>query len=325
MEKTKEELADLVVNFKSKTYAESTRRSYSCHLRKYLNFCTSYNFVPVPASQEQIELYTVYLSQSLQYTSLSKYLNIIRIVHLEAGFINPLDKNFSLDMLLRGIKRELGASVNRKLPITPEILVSMYKIIDTTDVLDIIFWAACLVGFHALLRKSNLFSPGLDKFNPANHLSRSHLHWRNWGIELEIRWSKTIQFRERKVSCPLLRTSSILCPVWAVQNVLDKTTLASPSGPLFVYQAKGAWRPYLYCQFLRRLREVLEQVGLPATSYAAHSLRRGGASWALKCGVPGEVIQSLGDWKSDAYMNYLDVSTTVKMSYLRHMSSCLNV
>ena len=228
-------------------------------------------------------------------------------------------------MLLRGIKREVGASVNRKLPMMSEILVSMYKIIDTTDVLDVIFWAACLVWFHALLHKSNLFSPGLDKFNPLNHLGRSHLHRRSWGIKLEIKWSKTIQFQELKVFCPLLSTSSILCPVRAVQNVLDKTPLASLSGPLFVYQVKGAWHPYLYSQFLCCLRELLRLGGLPASSYAAHSLRRVGVLWALKCGVPGEVIQSLGDRKSDACMNYLDLSMMVKMSVLKHMSTCLTV
>ena len=44
------------------------------------------------------------------------------------------------------------------------------------------------------------------------------------------------------------------------------------------------------------------RAGVPkASSFRGHSLRRGGASWAFNTGVPGELIQILGVWSSEAW------------------------
>ena len=91
----KEELAAKVTFFTSQAYAESTKKSYSTHLKKYLLFCHHMNYSPVPAGQEQVELYIAYLSESLQYASVTKYLNIVRLLHVEAGLANPLN-NFTI-------------------------------------------------------------------------------------------------------------------------------------------------------------------------------------------------------------------------------------
>lgn len=45
-----------------------------------------------------------------------------------------------------------------------------------------------------------------------------------------------------------------------------------------------------------------------AVRYTGHSFRRGGATYAFRSGVPGELIQVMGDWKSDAYKRYFDFS-----------------
>ena len=39
------------------------------------------------------------------------------------------------------------------------------------------------------------------------------------------------------------------------------------------------------------------------------SLRKGGATSAMRVGVPGEVIQKLGHWKSNAYERYISTNT----------------
>ena len=39
-----------------------------------------------------------------------------------------------------------------------------------------------------------------------------------------------------------------------------------------------------------------------------HSFRRGAASFYLKAGVPGEIIQLLWNWASDCYLRYLRFS-----------------
>ena len=49
-------------------------------------------------------------------------------------------------------------------------------------------------------------------------------------------------------------------------------------------------------------------------SSEANPFRRGGASWAFNNGVPGELIQVMGDWKSDAYKVYLEFSLSSKVA-----------
>ena len=58
--------------------------------------------------------------------------------------------------------------------------------------------------------------------------------------------------------------------------------------------------------FNAKFKQLVAVTGRDASSFSSHSFCRGGASWALQCGVPGEVVQSLGDWRSDCYKQYLD-------------------
>ena len=50
-----------------------------------------------------------------------------------------------------------------------------------------------------------------------------------------------------------------------------------------------------------RYKALIRKAGADPGLYGTHSLRRGGATWALKCGLSADVIKLLGDWKSSAY------------------------
>ena len=182
------------------------------------------------------------------------------------------------------------------------------------------FWAACMVGFHAMLRKSNLFAPSSNTFDSTKHCARNHIQYMPWGIQLSLMWTNTIQFKERVVQCPLVKCGGPLCPVTALSHALDLSRDANTVGPMFVYKDKqGRWRPYLYNHFLKQLKKLLLAIGLDSKKYAGHSLRRGGATWAMRCGVPGEVIKSMGDWRSTAYLQYLDINCSLKVKYALQM------
>lgn len=324
MVKEEERLDNKIAKLKLLTFAESTKKSYGTHLKRYTDFCRRMGYAAVPASPEVIDRYVAHLSEDLQFSSIAKYLNIIRLLHKEAGLPNPLLENFSLDCLLKGIKRDKGSNINRKLPILPEHLVSFKKHLNLSDIKDIMFWAACLLGFYAFLRKSNLFPPSSKSFDPNKHLSRSHLHFESGGIILDVMWAKNNQYRERIIQCFIPRTGGELCPVSAILRVLQKSWSAETTGPLFVLpDNNGTWKPLLYGAFLAKIKACIKQIGLDTSKYAGHSLRRGAATWALKKGIPGEVIQSLGDWHSQAYLAYLHVSLDIKRNYMNIFSTDL--
>ena len=65
--------------------------------------------------------------------------------------------------------------------------------------------------------------------------------------------------------------------------------------------------------FIKIFRAVLTKGGYDASDFTGHSFRRGGATWAFQCGMPGELIQICGDWASDSYRRYLEFSTYNKL------------
>ena len=68
----------------------------------------------------------------------------------------------------------------------------------------------------------------------------------------------------------------------------------------------------------------LSHIGIPhADRYRGHSFRRGAASWAFSCGVPGELIQLYGDWSSDSYKLYLEFSLKSKLALATQLRSTI--
>ena len=74
-------------------FATNTKRTYKSQIACYMKFCDKFGLIPVPASQETLTLYCSYLARSLSSSSIPGYLNVIRLMHLEAGFQNPLANN----------------------------------------------------------------------------------------------------------------------------------------------------------------------------------------------------------------------------------------
>ena len=90
--------------------------------------------------------------------------------------------------------------------------------------------------------------------------------------------------------------------------------------PAFVKGSPGKLTPVLYGWFMKKLKGVLLSCGQKPDRFGSHSLRRGGASWALRCGLSGDMIRILGDWKSDAYRAYLDVPLIEKVNLVQQLA-----
>ena len=73
-------------------------------------------------SQENACRYIAFLSHKLAYTSIKQYINVVRIMHLQAGPANHFQGSWHIEMLLKGTEKVLGAAHRRKLTVTPAIL-----------------------------------------------------------------------------------------------------------------------------------------------------------------------------------------------------------
>jgi hypothetical protein len=273
-------------------------------------------------SSQSLCRYAVYLAQRLHYASISKYLNVLRILHLDLNMDNPLKDNWFLNTVLKGIRRDNPRSPRRKLPITPDVLLSIKRILDMDKPVDIMFWAACVVAFFGFFRKSNLLPR--SRLDMGQCFVRGDLRKSDQGFLLHVTRSKTIQFHQREYLVPLVYLQSHpLCPVSALCDLLLLSPTAPSSVPLLSFTTLPELTALTQCQFTSKLQACIQSLGYNPREYSAHSLRRGAASWAFQAGLPGEIIQTLGDWRSDAYKLYLEIQTETKFKYAKQFSKTL--
>jgi len=82
--------------------------------------------------------------------------------------------------------------------------------------------------------------------------------------------------------------------------------------PCWLTPPHQAPRALSYHHFICHLKSVLAKLGLDSAKYAGHSFRRGGASFALACNIPPDLIKLQGDWHSDCYQRYLEPDLATK-------------
>ena len=157
--------------------APLTWRTYRAAQQDYERFCTSLNKPPVPASEDMLILYAAHLSLRLTHSSIRTYFSAIRSWHILQGVGDPLAGRLKLDLCLRGIKRMKTRPADHRLPITPFILSVIMGVLEQQpqDPDNIMFWAACCMGFFAFLRSGEFTVPSLASFDPAIHLSPTML------------------------------------------------------------------------------------------------------------------------------------------------------
>lgn len=299
------ELASDVAFYRGHTFADNTKKAYNTHLRIYLSFCERLNILPVPVSDNTIAMYAAFLAKTRKPATVKQYLNIVRLLHIEAGLPHPYQDSWVVKSTLRGIDRVKGCEVNRKTPMTPELLLTIKSKLSTSSA-DCVFWAASLVLFFGLLRKSNLF-PDSKPFDPEKQLTRDSFRIDAASLDMifEIRWSKTIQNKDRTLvlRLPCLKPHP-LCPVSAVVQAFRCSPVAEPKSQAFPMTAQA---------FNAKLKKLV------GPNFSSHSFRRGGATWGLTCGIPGEVIKIMGDWRSNVYMSYLDQLPQSVLNHYRHV------
>ena len=183
------------------------------------------------------------------------------------------------------------------------------------DPLDPLFWTAALVAFFTFFRKSNLFISSATAFDPARNLTRNDVQILQSFALITVNWTKTNQNKERLLSIPIpCIPNSPLCPVSALEHYFLQIPVSlSQCLPLFTFVHGNQLHPLTYSHFVKLLRRKLSSLGLQPELYSSHSFRRGGASFAFALHLPGELIQLQGDWKSDAYLHYLDKPLTQRL------------
>ena len=232
-------------------------------------------------------------------------------LQIEQGLPDPFQTQMPmLEQVVKRIKIRQGKDGRRprkKLPITPDILRRMRSSWETRkeETEYIMLWAACTVCFFGFMRSGEVAIPSRNSFDPSYHLA-----WEDLAVnsrenptfmQLTLKGSKTDPFRQG-IKITVGRTRDKLCPVVAM--IAYAAVRGDSPGPLFkLPNGVPMTRPY----FVGKVREVLSDLGLSARNYAGHSFRVGAATTAAMVGIEDSLIQTLGRWRSSAYLLYIRI------------------
>ena len=104
---------------------------------------------------------------------------------------------------MAGLTRKMARPTKQAQPLTPEIMIDLLTFLDLNKRSDLAFWGILVVGFFAMLRKSNLVPDSLKTFDAQRQLTRGHISFKDGVGFVKIMWAKNIQFRERVMNTPV--------------------------------------------------------------------------------------------------------------------------
>lgn len=309
---------------KRSAYAPGTFSNLSTQLYSYYAFCELYGFNCFPVDAYILTLYAAFLARKFKSPqSVCNYVSGIKTIMEILDYPITVFSSPSLKLTLRGVSRLKQHKPKKASPITPNILLHMYSKLDLTVPFNAVTWALFLIAFFTMSRKSNLVLTKGSKLN--HHILRKDLKLKNGLLLVKFKSSKTNQDGTRHHLVPLIPIqNSVLCPITAYKNMCSMVPSSNEKMPAFsFFTKKDKLIPYTYEHYMSSIKALCEHIGLKSHKYSTHSFRRGGASWAFSNSVPGELLKTHGDWKSDAYQKYLDFSLEQKVLVGLLMSNSL--
>ena len=305
-------LEDRAAFYFSQGLAASSVKTYQSGTNRFLKYCESKHYACVPVSEVVLCGFVSYLADDgLKHRTIKTYLSGVRYYQIKSGYHDPFEGTAMprLEYVMNGIKRhqaKAGAATRTCLPITPSLLRQLREVwLPSSKSRDTkMIWAACCLCFFGFLRAGEMTVPGDNDYDPNTHLSLADIavddNKRPSLLRVNIKQSKTDPFR-KGVGIFVGRTGTDLCPVGAILDYLR--VRGSSPGALFIF---SDGRFLTRQRFVDCVREGLQKAGVDHSKYSGHSFRVGAATTAASKGVE-DCIQTLGRWKSLAYLQYVEL------------------
>ena len=280
-------------------YATGTRKNLKTQWESYLLFCVYFGLAYLPISTENLSLYSQFLSRSMRSAqTIKNYISGVKTMNLILGYSADHLNSFIINLGLKGIAREHPHCIRQAKPITPNILLEIFSVLDMSKSENVVYWCLLLFAFFLFARKSNLVPTVKTDLKEKKFLCHKDVECFENTLIINMRWSKTIQFGVRILQTPLIAIpGSNLCPVAAYKHMCSLVKARSED-PLFKLSRDKC---IFYKQYHAKLKSVIKQIGLKPELYSTHSFRRGGCTYSFRSGMPADLIQLHSDWKSDAY------------------------
>ena len=215
------------------------------------------------------------------------YLNGVNILHIFKEHEFPSLHDVQIRLKLRGLGKMLFHTPKQAAPNTPEILVEIWRVLDFSKPIYSTFWCMCLLfAFFMMASKSSIAPPSEVEFNTAKYLCRYDIILTSFGLQVNLKYSKTNQFGDKNILLQMYALpDSPLCPVRTFKIMC--TLVPAPSeAPAFCRSRHGSIVPIHAAALNRFLKAVLKLAVIDnPPQYTMHSFRRGAASFFFKAGA----------------------------------------
>ena len=269
-------LDQAVAATKGQSVKESTKKNLLTQLNAYQKFCNRYRLQYFPCNTHQLCRFGQHLSESLESPdSIGNYISGIRTCMAMWGLDIPDAADRQMKMFITGLKKAMPHAIKQAEPITPHILLKLSKVVNYKDQVEMVAWTVLLMGFYMFLRKSNLVPDTMTSFNKDQQFCRSDINLMgpDKAMMVEIRWSKTIQHKQKILRLPILPANNkAICPVFWVHYMVSRIS-AAPHDPAFSLTSAAQGLALSYNQLIYRFRKWLKLINLDDSIFSLHSLR----------------------------------------------------
>lgn len=284
---TRPDLADEVAAFARAARAEATQRALRFDWEVWRAWCRANGALELPATVDTAAAFLADQARTKAYATLARYKASITKMHKMHGHPSPM-ADARVQETLEGIRRRKGpSSPNAKAAFTGEVLDRAVPLMRTGHLLTqaIRDWALLLVGFGLAVRREELCSLNIED-----------LTWRDEGIEVLLRKSKTDQIGEgARIALPREDAHPDRCPVRALREWLDSIERLGGNaerGPVFRGLTRNGVRATRLTpsQVNIIVKRASARAGLDPANFGGHSLRAGYVTEARRIGTPWTTI-----------------------------------
>jgi site-specific recombinase XerD len=298
-----------------------TIASINTYQKQFVEWCTANGRTHLPASGATTAEFMKSrgIDDGDDALAISTISNAIRSAianyHKSNGYASPTETDIVRDTI-KTIKRIGKQGPGGKLPITINLMKHISQHFGSgISPLQDRNRAMMLLMMAALLRRSEVVALQRGDVwteDVADSPSDTPLR----ALFVYVQKSKTDQERRGETIVVSEASDLKLCPIEAFTEWNEQLTIIQPEGE------------YLFCNLMTGaklsdstpnhiLKNALSAIGVDATEYGSHSLRKGGATAMAKANIEERLIRRHGRWLSDAVHVYITDSTVTKLNAAR--------
>jgi len=292
------------------------------HWIRFFRQC-DFSFSPIEPKEIQLCFFLMYLYQrKLSFLTIKTYFySLVTEIKLRGGKnCNNPERAWFIHSTFKFIRRDIGGgAVKYRRPLTIDLLAPLIKKLDLTNHDTRVMATMVVVGVFGLFRVREICY--IKNKNHTKFIRNCDIIKAHDKFIITLYNTKTDIDKKGIKKYLVNTTNGGVNPFLFLQGLrATKTVSLEKEDALF---SLGNGRHITRKILVNFLRDNMKKVfpNIPSSDWNGISLRKGGATSAIRAGVPDVTVQKMGSWKSDIYKSYVDHTEIDVTNAQRKMAS----